>query len=126
MHPKFRPNIVRVYGKSIEAMDFPIPGRTFLSKKSTRNLQVPSELYPVALHHIIRQKGKKYAEEINAFDKLFKQNNYEPMPEEVREYVSVIRNASIDEIRKHDVILCTTAVGSNPKVLQAADVYQVL
>ncbi|XP_045159228.1 helicase with zinc finger domain 2-like isoform X2 [Mercenaria mercenaria] len=120
------PDFVRVYGRSIEALDFPIPGRTFLSKRSTRNQKTSPVLYPVALHHLIRQKGKKYAEEINAYDKLFKANNYEPMPEKVAAYVRIVREASIDEIRKHDVILCTTAVGSNPKVLKATSVHQVI
>ncbi|XP_060566279.1 helicase with zinc finger domain 2-like isoform X2 [Ruditapes philippinarum] len=120
------PDFVRVYGRSIEALDFPIPGRTFLSKRSTRNQKTSPVLYPVALHHLIRQKGKKYAEEINAYDKLFKDNNYMPMPEKVSAYVRIVREASIDEIRKHDVILCTTAVGSNPKVLKASNVHQVI
>ena len=33
------PNFLRVYGRSIEAMDYPIPGRTFLSRRSTHNLK---------------------------------------------------------------------------------------
>ena len=33
------PNFVRVYGRAIEAMDFPVPGRTFQSRKSVHNLQ---------------------------------------------------------------------------------------
>ncbi|XP_053403181.1 helicase with zinc finger domain 2-like [Mercenaria mercenaria] len=119
------PDFVRVYGRSTEALDFPIPGRTFLSKRSTRNQKTSPVLYPVALHHFIRQKRKKYAEEINAYDKLFKAN-YEPMPAKVAAYVRIVRKASIDEIRKHDVILCTTAVGSNPKVLKASSVHQVI
>ncbi|XP_053394348.1 helicase with zinc finger domain 2-like [Mercenaria mercenaria] len=121
-----RPNFVRVYGRSIEAIDFPIPGRTFQSKRSTRNQRTAPVLYQVALHHLIRQKGKKHAEEINKMDKMFKDTKYAPMPQQVKKYVHLVREASIDEIRKHDVILCTTAVGSNPKVLSAASVYQVI
>ncbi|XP_053394362.1 helicase with zinc finger domain 2-like isoform X2 [Mercenaria mercenaria] len=122
----YKPNFIRVYGRSIEAIDFPIPGRTFLSKRSTRSSHTDPDLKSVALHHLIREKGKKYAEEIKARDKFFKEHNYEPMPELVKEYVHTIREASIDEIRKYDVILCTTAVGANPKVLEATNVYQVI
>ncbi|KAH3699068.1 hypothetical protein DPMN_074022 [Dreissena polymorpha] len=122
----YKPNFIRVYGRSIEAMDFPIPGRTFVSKKSTRTLKPDAILKSVTLHHLIREKGKKYAEEIKAMDQFFKKNNYAPMPKEVSRYVHLIREASIDEIRKHDVILCTTAVGSNPKVLEATSVHQVI
>jgi len=121
----YTPKFVRVYGRSIEALDFPIPGRTFLSKKSTRNQLADHELKEVALHHLIRKKGKKHAEEITALDAKFKANGYKPDPK-VSHYVHMIRQASIDEIRKHDVILCTTAVGSNPKVLEATSVYQVI
>ena len=122
----YTPNFIRVYGRSIEALDFPIPGRTFLSKRSTRSNHTNEELRCVALHHLIREKGKKYAEEIRAKDKFFMENNYEPMPEIVKQYVHTVREASIDEIRKYDVILCTTAVGANPKVLEATNVYQVI
>lgn len=122
---KFRPKFVRVYGRSIEALDFPIPGRTFLSKRSTRNQKTAVTLHSVALHYLIREKGKKNAEEIRELDKLFKDNDYAPMAEKAQRYVHIIREASIDEIRKHDVILCTTAVGSNPKVLAATSVQQV-
>jgi hypothetical protein len=120
-----RPNFVRVYGRSIETIDFPVPGRTFQSKKSTRAQRTSPGLYQIALHHLIREKGKKHADEINKYDKMFKVANYKPMPLQVKKYVHLIREASIEEIRKHDVILCTTAVGSNPKVLSAASVYQV-
>lgn len=123
---KYRPNFVRVYGRSIETVDFPVPGRTFQSRRSTRNQRTSPKLFPVALHHLIRQEGKEYADEINKMDRMFKGSNYAPMPLQVKKYVHLVREASIDEIRKHDVILCTTAVGSNPKVLQAANVYQVL
>ena len=122
---QYKPNFVRVYGRSIEALDFPIPGRTFLTKKSMKTLRADSDLKTVALHHLIRIKGRKYAEEINAMDKRFKDTNYEPDPERVKKYVHLIREASIDEIRKHDVILCTTAVGSNPKILEACSIHQV-
>ena len=122
---EYKPNFVRVYGRSIEAMEFPIPGRTFISKKSTRSLCGDIDLKDVSLHHLIRQKGKKHAEDIVAYDKMFKDADYMPMPEEVKRYVHIVREASIDEIRKHDVILCTTAVGSNPKVLEATKVHQV-
>ncbi|XP_053391000.1 helicase with zinc finger domain 2-like isoform X2 [Mercenaria mercenaria] len=123
---KHCPKFVRVYGRSIEAIDFPIPGRTFQSKRSTRSQETPKAVYPVALHHLIRKDGRKYAKQIKELDQLFKDNAYKPMPIEVKKYVHLVREASIDEIRKYDVILCTTAVGSNPKVLQATDVHQVI
>lgn len=121
-----KPDFVRVYGRSIETLEFPVPGRTFQSKKTIRTQSTPHRLKEVALHHLIRDPTKsKHAKGILQFGKLFKDNNYKPMPLEVKKYVHLVREASIDEIRKHDVILCTTAVGSNPKVLQVTSVQQV-
>ena len=83
------------------------------------------ELKEVSLHHLIRKKGEKNAEEITAFDRMFKAKKYAPDPVNVKKYVHLIRESSIEMIRKYNVILCTTAVGSNPKVLEAASVFQV-
>ncbi|WAR23841.1 HELZ2-like protein, partial [Mya arenaria] len=122
----YKPDFVRVYGRSIEDIDFPIPGRPFLSKKSTRTLHADPDLKSIALHNLIREKGKPYAEEIKALDKYFLSTNYAPDPEKVPKYVHLICEASIAEIRSHDIILCTTAVWSNPKVLEATRVHQVI
>ena len=83
------------------------------------------QLRSVSLHHLIRMKGETYAEDITAMDRQFKANNYAPDPIKVKKYVHLIREASIQMIRKYDVILCTTAVGSNPKVLEASNIFQV-
>ena len=119
------PKIVRVYGRSIEAVDFPIPGKSFLSKRSTHNAKPDDELKSVCLHHLIRQKGKPFAELINAYDQKFKKKNYEADPEAVKKYLRLIREASVDELKQHEVILCTTAVASNPKLRDGTDIYQV-
>ena len=123
---KLCPNIVRVYGRSIEAADFPIPNRSFPSKRTTHNTKSDNELQSVALHHIIRQKGKPYAEEINNFDKQFKQTHYAPDTGNVKRYLRAIRDASIAEIKEHEVILCTTAFAANPKLLDGSSIFQVV
>ena len=120
------PNIVRVYGRSIEAYDFPIPGKSFLSRRSTHNAKADEELRSVALHHLIRQKGKPFAEEIKKYDTMFKNTNYQSDQAKVKVYLKLLRDASIAELKEHDVILCTTAVGSNPKIQEATDIFQVI
>ena len=119
------PKVVRVYGRSIEAVDFPIPGKSFLSKRSTHNAKADEELQSVALHHLIRQKGKPSAEQINAFDRKFQKTKYEPDPVAVKQYLKLLRDASIEELKKHEVILCTTAVASNPKIREGSNIFQV-
>ncbi|KAK3600373.1 hypothetical protein CHS0354_015990 [Potamilus streckersoni] len=120
------PNIVRMYGRSIEAVDFPIPGKTFLSKRSMRDSKAADDLTDISLHHLIRKKRKPYAEDINAFDKRFKLPDYIPDHKEVQKYVHLLRVATIEELKKHDVILCTTAVASNAKLLEGTDIYQIM
>ncbi|KAK3600371.1 hypothetical protein CHS0354_015987 [Potamilus streckersoni] len=120
------PNIVRMYGRSIEAVDFPIPGKTFLSKRSMRDSKAAEDLTDISLHHLIRKKRKPYAEEINAFEKRFKLPDYIPDHKEVQKYIHLLRVATVEELRKHDVILCTTAVASNAKLLEGTDIYQII
>ncbi|KAL3868501.1 hypothetical protein ACJMK2_041302 [Sinanodonta woodiana] len=120
------PNIVRMYGRSIEAVEFPIPGKTFLSKRSMRESKAAKDIADVSLHHLIRKKGKKYAEEINALDRKFGQPNYVFDYMEVKNYIHILKLATIDELKRHDVILCTTAVASNAKLLEGTDIYQII
>ncbi|KAK3609926.1 hypothetical protein CHS0354_036695 [Potamilus streckersoni] len=120
------PNIVRMYGRSIEAVEFPIPGKTFLSKRSMREAKAAEDIADISLHHLIRKKGKKYAEEINAMDKKFRQPGYILDYREVKKYIHILRLATVDELKKHDVILCTTAVASNAKFLEGTDIYQII
>ncbi|KAL3868508.1 hypothetical protein ACJMK2_041309 [Sinanodonta woodiana] len=120
------PNIVRMYGRSIEAVDFPIPGKTFLSKRSMRDSRAAEDLTHISLHHLIREKSKQFAEEINAFDKRFQLPDYIPDHKEVQKYVHLLRVATVEELKKHDVILCTTAVASNAKLLEGTDIFQIM
>ncbi|XP_060608013.1 helicase with zinc finger domain 2-like isoform X2 [Ruditapes philippinarum] len=119
-----KPNFIRVYDRQIEELDFPIPGKTVHSRSSTRSAS--EDLRCVALHHLIREKGKNYAEEILAKDKFFKDNNYKYIPKTVKEYVHTVREVSIEEIKKYDVILCTTNVCIKQEVIKTLDVYQII
>ncbi|XP_045158491.2 LOW QUALITY PROTEIN: helicase with zinc finger domain 2-like [Mercenaria mercenaria] len=126
------PRFVRVYSQAIETADYPRPGLPFDYEK----YKMPTGLRPVTLHHLIRQEGKPYAEKIKAFDEQFKLSNYMFKPElgktweefhsEVLKYIQVLKTASAEEIREHDVILCTTAVGSNTNVINRNIVQQII
>ncbi|WAR15806.1 HELZ2-like protein [Mya arenaria] len=122
---EFRPSFVRVYSQAIETLDFPIPRRS-PNTRGTRNQNAPSGLRQVALHHIIRQDDKRFADEIKRMDKLFQNKKYTPSYQEVDEYLKLILNASIHEIRQYSIILCTTVVASNYAILKETNVYQVI
>jgi hypothetical protein len=118
------PDFVRIYGKATESLDYPIPGISF-SSKGTSIHKADSTLKGVSLHHLIRSEGNIHAAEINALEERFRAENRRPDPEPYHRYLDVLRLATSSEIRKHDIILCTTGVASNPNLLRAAEVYQV-
>ncbi|XP_052764074.1 helicase with zinc finger domain 2-like isoform X2 [Mya arenaria] len=122
---EFRPSFVRVYSQAIETRDFPIPRRSQITR-GTRNQNAPSALRRVALHHIIREDGKPFADEIKETEKRFQNKKYTPSNKEVDEYLQLILKASIVEIRQYSIILCTTVVASNYKILKETAVYQVI
>ena len=118
-------NFVRVYGETIELDTYPIPGKDFFSKRTTKNQSADPELEAVSLHNLIRKPGNKYSDEIQQYDALFEHSENKRMPAKERNYAKLISKASIEEMRKYDVLLCTTAVGANPKLVSATDISQV-
>ena len=64
---KFIPDckFIRVYGGMLEEKDFEIPIKP--GKFNSDSGSVPKSLYDVALHRVIRKRGK-YANALKAFD----------------------------------------------------------
>ncbi|XP_056009192.1 helicase with zinc finger domain 2-like isoform X3 [Ostrea edulis] len=117
--------ILRMYGGALECKEFPIPGKVF-SMKQTES--VPDEtLRDISLHHIIRKPGNEYAEKIRDFDRKFK-NKKDIDYRDIKEYKRYISKAVKDEIPKYDVILCTTAVATSSRLLNATarSIYQLV
>lgn len=135
------PDFVRVYGKATEALDFPIPGVSYSSRGSGVH-RADKKLQNKTLHFLIRKGDGKYAREINKMDEYFKSLKRKPtnesmqnrsgawkhksLNETIKEYRLLVNKASKEELRKHHVILCTTGVGSNPAILKAVDIFQVI
>ena len=56
----------------LEERDFPIPNKPKLFGLSEKPSRPPDpKLHPIALHHIIREKGKPFAEKLKEFDLKF-------------------------------------------------------
>jgi hypothetical protein len=120
--------VLRMYGRALECTEFPIPGKTF-SKRRLNKESIPDEkLKDVTLHHIIREEGKTYAEEIKAFDERFKSNPKVVELKEIKQYKKCVGKAIKEELPKYDVILCTTSVATNATLLDAAkgSIFQVV
>ncbi|KAK3577503.1 hypothetical protein CHS0354_026457 [Potamilus streckersoni] len=120
------PKIVRLYGRSIEALDYPIPGAEFTSKRSMRYLKSDENLHDITVHHLIRKIGKPFAEQIREFDRRFRNENYIPHFEEVSKYMSLISKATVEELQQYEVIMCTTGVATSPKLLKGTNIYQLI
>ncbi|KAK3577502.1 hypothetical protein CHS0354_026456 [Potamilus streckersoni] len=110
------PKIARLYGRSIEGLEYPIPGSDFTSKRSMRYLKADENLRDVSVHHLIRQTGKPFAEKIREFDRKFRNEKYIPHFEEVSKYMALISKAAVEELQRHEVIMCTTG----------ANIYQLI
>ncbi|KAK3609924.1 hypothetical protein CHS0354_036694 [Potamilus streckersoni] len=120
------PKLVRIYGKTIENIDFPMHGRTLISKKSLRDTKSDESLRDISMHYLIRQDGKTYASDLKAFDQKYKRKDYTPTLEEFKEYKSLRYKARIEELKEHDVILCTTAVATNRILHTDAAIWQLV
>ncbi|VDI71760.1 Hypothetical predicted protein, partial [Mytilus galloprovincialis] len=65
-HRENTPKIARLYGSSIEILDYPLPGRVSSTSKNTRDCKSDERLKSVTIHHLIRRRGKPHAEEIES------------------------------------------------------------
>ncbi|XP_052090433.1 helicase with zinc finger domain 2-like [Mytilus californianus] len=110
------PQMVRWYGSSIEDDAYPIPGKTQISRGERS--KADEHLREVSMHILIRQFGKPYQKEIADFDRQFKQNPDGVDYKVVKKYRNLISKAVNEEVKHQDIIFCTTAMATNPKLLK--------
>ncbi|XP_048757563.2 helicase with zinc finger domain 2-like [Ostrea edulis] len=122
------PNIVRMYGSSLENSVFHIPGRDYTSRTSCKDNRPDPALANISLHHRIREEGKPYAEELRNYDNMFKNNPSFSDHSEIGNYKKVCSKACQEELKHYDVIFCTTAVATNARFLKATKgkIYQLI
>ena len=106
---KSKLKIARLYGRSIETLDFPVPGRDSSTRHMTRESKTDENLKDISIHHLIRQPGKKFADKINESTLVD--------TEEIKAYIQLVQEATIEELSHYDVIFCTTAMATNVKLL---------
>lgn len=106
---KSKLKIARLYGSSIERLDFPVPGRDYSTRHMTRESKTDENLKDISIHHLIRQPGKKFADKINESTLVD--------TEEIKAYIQLVQEAKIEELSHYDVIFCTTAMATNVKLL---------
>ena len=86
----------------------------------------------IALHHLIREDDKPYADEIAVFEKFFDKCRQEPdkysvTNKQLKKYRRLLFKASVEELKHYEVILATCAVGGNRKLVEGTEktVFQV-
>ncbi|XP_054835850.1 LOW QUALITY PROTEIN: helicase with zinc finger domain 2 [Eublepharis macularius] len=117
---------LRVYGESVETMDYPYPGCSLhISRKATRDLKSKPEIRDITLHHRIRQHTNPLGPEICAFDARVK-NREAITEEEIQKYKRLLAAARRYELQHHDVILCTCCASCANYMTSTLCVRQVL
>ncbi|XP_009491426.2 3'-5' exoribonuclease HELZ2 [Pelecanus crispus] len=116
---------LRVYGESIETMEYPYPGSNrHLCRKALRDAKPKHELSEIILHHRIRRPPNPFWQHIRHFDARMK-NGEQITEEETRKYKIHLSDARDYELARHDVILCTCSAASATS-LEQLNVKQII
>lgn len=128
------PKIIRVYSEVLENQVFPIPRDSMQigSQKGRRyELITKDENKDIALHHLIRDYGKKFSARIKEFDRIFYDIRQRDCPEEIsdekiEEYQKLVTDAVVHELQSYDVILCTCATSASPRMKRGVNIRQII
>lgn len=110
----------RLYGGAIENRDFPVPGRVFSTHSGGKEFKVDRQLQCVAVHHMIRESHRPFAEQILKYDELFNRNSNRVEPKSIKKYTKLVTAASVDMIKEQDIIFCTTSMATSIKLVAGA------
>ncbi|XP_067677521.1 3'-5' exoribonuclease HELZ2-like [Haliotis asinina] len=128
---KLCPRIIRMYGKTIEENDKPVPKKIVISDRNNKYLTSDPKIRKVTLHFVIRQDGRPHAEEIRKYDERFKTYFDDPQKEDItledlKAYDKLIARAEKHELAHCDVILCTCVVAGGKKLTEVANINQCI
>lgn len=115
-------DMVRLYGNSLENKDYPTPGKHFATSASSRENRPDPDLKEISVHNLIRQRDSLHSNEINDYDGKFylfrSDKGFKPTIRDIRRYKHIVSEAAQEELKKHDVIFCTTAVTTSPRFIK--------
>ena len=118
----------------LENQVFPIPRDSLQigTQKGRRyELITKDENKDIALHHIIRQPGKKFSSRILEFDGQFASIRGRDCPEDISDekieaYQKLVTDAVVHELQSYDVILCTCAASASPRMMRGVNIRQII
>nr|XP_006816018.1 PREDICTED: helicase with zinc finger domain 2-like [Saccoglossus kowalevskii] len=114
---RFDMNIIRMYSKSMEGKDYPVPGLTDITQyKRGNNAESSPALDDIALHRVIRKAPSKYGNEIRQFDSRFRNAAIPSSKKDIEDYKALIKKAEKDALIGCDVILCTCSEAASKRL----------
>lgn len=119
------PRLVRVYSKKKENLDFPIP-RDLDELDEQLDIKGDDE---ISLHHIIRRTNKPYNRRILEYDQKFSSNMHVPetiSDSEISAYQKLIKEASAEELKNYDIILCTCSTSASDRLTHGVHIMQII
>eukprot|EP00062_Callorhinchus_milii_P007814 gi/632949933/ref/XP_007890433.1/ PREDICTED: helicase with zinc finger domain 2-like [Callorhinchus milii] len=121
-------SILRVYDERIEQLAFPLED-VLISKEANSNAYIKENLKCIALHFKIRQSRTDSAEQINQLYQQLKKNDY-TSPEERKvaymKYNQLVHEAQVNEIKNHNIILCTCTTAARPLIKENTNFFQCI
>eukprot|EP00057_Strongylocentrotus_purpuratus_P028231 XP_011682705.1 PREDICTED: helicase with zinc finger domain 2 isoform X2 [Strongylocentrotus purpuratus] len=120
-------SIVRVYSEQIERKEYPIPGVPgLISKWSRKEASMSEGLSDIALHRLIRMRGKPHAEELAAYERRFRTNPAGILSRDIKDYKSTIFEATKQELKNHHIVLCTCNAAGAGRISRFTRIIQVI
>ena len=135
------PRIVRVYSKTRENVDYPIPRNRSPYARNRHPLEADVDIRNISLHHILRdysdpeyrdrianeKGGRDYRNEIAVYDKIFAERDPEEISDEaVDAYKKLIHEASVDELKHYDIVLSTCSGSACQRLIQGCNIVQLI
>ncbi|XP_030620985.1 helicase with zinc finger domain 2 [Chanos chanos] len=115
---------LRVYCEQMEMREFPYPGSDMKLCRRTFRDKPKKELRSITLMYLIRKPENSLSNKIKDFENKFKGEEYNDG--DIESYRALLKEAREEEMRKHNVILCTCSLALNPSFIKTMDFRQIL
>ena len=109
-----------------ERQDFPIPRELHAKTTRKKAKKLPED---ICLHHVIRKSDRPYSAQILEYDQKFRDNRETPeliSDREISSYQKLITDASVEELKNYDVILCTCSASASIRLKRGANIVQII
>ncbi|XP_033628979.1 uncharacterized protein LOC117291425 isoform X1 [Asterias rubens] len=120
--------LVRVYSETIETKDYPIPGTVQTTRKvgNDHDAKMDPHLKEISLHRLIRQSSNTHSCNIRKYEDMFRTEGYKVKLRDVLAYRKEIGRAEEEELKKHEIILCTCNASGSKRIRSFTNIVQCI